>query len=163
MCPAPYVVKVYGCCPIRTTRRDSASASLRDQEGQRGCWDGGKHQRVVGPIERGSLGQQLQVPWYKRGHVQPGCCALSWESGRRWCFQGNQRKQPSGWPRVVPVLWGRLSGGRYREWGEVSPRGKQRRGRLQYPGQSRAHGAGDQCWWPAALVYAVPSASSSTC
>ena len=34
MCPAPSAVKVYGCCPTLTTCRDTASATLRDQEGQ---------------------------------------------------------------------------------------------------------------------------------
>lgn len=32
MCPAPYLAKVYGCCPILTMRRNTALASLRDEE-----------------------------------------------------------------------------------------------------------------------------------
>lgn len=36
MCHVPCISTSRGCCPILTTHRNAASASLRDQEGQRG-------------------------------------------------------------------------------------------------------------------------------
>lgn len=65
MSPAAYIAKVYGCCPILTTRRNTASASLRNEEGMLE-WREARHRQVVGPVDRVLLGQWLQVPSYKR-------------------------------------------------------------------------------------------------
>lgn len=143
MCPAPYVVKVYGCCPILTTRRDSASASLRDQEGQRGCWDGGKHHQVVGPIERGSLGQRLQVPWYKRPcwHVQPCSFMGIWTET---VFAGKSEEAAIGLVTGGPDASGKVVRGEVQGVGRGVPSGKAAAGPAAVPRAKQ----GTWCWWP---------------